>query len=99
MRAFALFFGLMVLALAAMGVFAYPAWLLVNSQPVWSVLHHILDYPLKFHRLGERVGMIAAAVGFVLVARRAGLWNKQTLGYGLRRPLFIRELLLGLVQG
>jgi membrane protease YdiL (CAAX protease family) len=88
MRAFALFFGLMIAALAAIAVFSYPAWLL---------LHPHFDFP--FHRIGERVGMLALVIGFVLVARSAGLADKQSLGYGLRRPLFIREMLLGLGLG
>ena len=88
MRAFALFFGLMIAALAAIAVFTYPAWLL---------LHPHFDFP--FHRIGERIGMLAFLIGFILVARRASLADKQSLGYGLRRPLFIRELMLGLLLG
>jgi membrane protease YdiL (CAAX protease family) len=88
MRAFVLFFGLMLLALASIAVFTYPAWLL---------LHPHFDF--KFHRIGERIGMLALVVGFVLVARRFGLADKQSIGYGLRRPLFVREMLLGLALG
>jgi CAAX protease family protein len=88
MRAFALFFGLMLAALASIAVFSYPAWLL---------LHPHFDFP--FHRIGERVGMLALVIGFILVARRVGLADKQSVGYGLRRPLFIREMLLGLLLG
>jgi membrane protease YdiL (CAAX protease family) len=88
MRAFALFLGLMIAALAAIGVFTYPAWLL---------LHPHFDFP--FHRIGARIGMLALLVGFILVARRARLADKQSLGYGLPRPLFIREMLLGLALG
>jgi membrane protease YdiL (CAAX protease family) len=88
MRAFALFFGLMLAALASIAVFTYPAWLL---------LHPHFDFP--FHRIGERIGMLALVIGFILVARRVGLADKQSVGYGLRRPLFIREMLLGLLMG
>jgi membrane protease YdiL (CAAX protease family) len=88
MRAFTLFFGLMIAALAAIAVFSYPAWLLLSPH-----------FDLKFHRVGERIGMLALAIGFVLVARRAGLADKRSLGYGLARPLFIREMLLGLALG
>jgi len=88
MRAFTLFFGLMLVALAAIAVFSYPAWLLLSPH-----------FDLKFHRMGERIGMLALAIGFVLVARRAGLADKRSLGYGLPRPLFIREMLLGLGLG
>jgi len=88
MRAFALFFALMMVALAAIAVFSYP---------VWVLLHPYFSFP--FHRMGERIGMLALAIGFVLVARRAKLWDKQSLGYGLRRRLFIREMLIGLALG
>ena len=88
MRAFSLFFGLMLAALASIAAFSYPAWLL---------LHPHFDFP--FHRMGERIGMLALVVGFILVARRVGLADKQSLGYGLRRPLFVRELLIGLGLG
>ncbi len=88
MRAFVLFLGLMIAALASIAVFTYPAWLL---------LHPHFDFP--FHRIGERIGMLALAVGFVLVARRAGLSDKRSLGYGLPRPLFVREMLIGLALG
>jgi membrane protease YdiL (CAAX protease family) len=88
MRAFALFFGLMLLALASIAVFTYPAWLL---------LHPHFDFP--FHRIGERIGMLALVIGFIIVARRVGLADKQSVGYGVRRPVFIREMLLGLLLG
>ncbi|HEY3784526.1 MAG TPA: CPBP family intramembrane glutamic endopeptidase [Steroidobacteraceae bacterium] len=88
MRAFSLFLGLMLAALAAIGAFSYPAWL---------VLHPHFDFP--FHRIGERIGMLALLVGFVLVARRAQLADRRSLGYGLPRPQFLRELLGALAIG
>ena len=88
MRAFAWFLGLMLVALAAVVLFAYP---------VWTLLHPHFDFP--FHRVAERVGMLALLVGFVLVARRLGLADKRSLGYGLPRRLFVREMLLGLAFG
>jgi len=88
MRSFALFFGLMLVALLAIGVFSYPAWLL---------LHPHFDFP--FHRIGERIGMVALLVGFVLVAGRARLADRRSLGYGLPRPLFVREMVTGLAIG
>jgi uncharacterized protein len=72
MRAFLLFFGLMLAALASVAIFTYPAWLL---------LHPHFDWP--FHRIGDRVG----------------LSDKQSVGYALPRPLFIREMLTALVLG
>jgi membrane protease YdiL (CAAX protease family) len=88
MRAFALFFGLMLAALASVAVLTYPAWLL---------LHPYFEFP--FHRLGDRIGLLVLVIGFILVARRIGLADKASLGYGLRRPLFIREMLIGLGVG
>lgn len=88
MRAFAWFLLLMALALAAIAVFTYPAWLL---------LHPHFDFP--FHRIGERIGMLALAVGFVLVARHLGLADRGSLGYGVPRRIFMRELGFALVLG
>ena len=88
MRAFAWFLGLTALALAAIAVFAYPAWML---------LHPFFDFP--FHRVGERIGMLALLVGFLLVARRLRLADRASLGYGLPRRAFLRETSLGLALG
>lgn len=88
MRAFAWFLLLLAAALAVVALGAYPAWLL---------LHPHFDFP--FHRIGERLGMLALAVGFLLVARHLGLADRGSLGYGLPRPRFVREMLLGLALG
>jgi uncharacterized protein len=88
MRAFLWFLLLIAAALAAIAVFTYPAWLL---------LHPHFDFP--FHRIGERIGMLALLVGFVLVARHLKLADRVSLGYGLPRPLFLRELALAAALG
>jgi membrane protease YdiL (CAAX protease family) len=88
MRAFAWFLGLTALALAAIAVFAYPAW---------TLLHPFFDFP--FHRIGERIGMLALLAGFLLVARRLRLADRASLGYGLPRRAFLRETSLGLALG
>lgn len=88
MRAFAAFLGLFLVAFAFVAVFAYPGWLL---------LHPHFDFP--FHRIGERIGMIGLAVGFVLVARRLGLADRASLGYGAPRREFLREWGVGLGLG
>jgi uncharacterized protein len=62
MRAFGIFLALLAAALAVVALGTYPAWLL---------LHPHFDFP--FHRIGERLGMLALLVGFMLVARRFGL--------------------------
>src|SRR5579859_5983891 len=88
MRAFAWFLGLFLVAFAVVAVLSYPAWLL---------LHPHFDFP--FHRIGERVGMLGLLAGFLLVARRLGLADRVSLGYGARRGEFLREWGLGLVIG
>ena len=87
-RTFAWFLVMMALALAAIAVFSYPCWLL---------LHPHFDFP--FHRMGERIGMLALLSGFVLLARRLKLADRASLGYGLARRAFVRELALGLLLG
>jgi uncharacterized protein len=88
MRALLWFLGLMALALLAIAAFTYPAWLL---------LHPHFDFP--FHRIGERIGMLALLLGFIAVARHLGLADRASLGYGLPRRAFVRELAVGLVLG
>jgi membrane protease YdiL (CAAX protease family) len=88
MRAFVWFLALLAGALAATAVFTWPAWLL---------LHPHFSFP--FHRIGERIGMLALAIGFVLVARRLRLADRGSLGYGLPRRAFLREMLIALGLG
>lgn len=88
MRAFAWFLLLLAAALAVVALGTYPAWLL---------LHPHFDFP--FHRIGERIGMLALLAGFILTARRLGLADRASLGYGLPRRAFVRELLVGLALG
>ncbi len=88
MRAFGWFLGLLALALAAVALLAWPAWLL---------LHPRFDFP--FHRIAERVGMLALLIGFLALARRLGLTDRGSLGYGAPRRIFVRELGLALLLG
>src|SRR6185312_52932 len=88
MRAFAWFLLLIALSLAAMAALSYPAWLL---------LHPHFDFP--FHRIGERIGMLAFLLGFLLVARRLRLADRASLGYAAPRGVFVRELAIGLALG
>jgi hypothetical protein len=88
MRTFACFLGLILLGLASIAMFTYPAWLL---------LHPHFDFP--FHRIGERIGMLALGLGFLAVARRLGLGDRASLGYGLSRFAFLRESAIGLAFG
>jgi membrane protease YdiL (CAAX protease family) len=88
MRTFFWFLGLLLAGFAAMALFAYPAWLL---------LHPHFNFP--FHRIAGRVGMLALLIGFVGVARRLGLADRASLGYGVARRVFIREFFLALALG
>jgi len=88
MRTFFWFLGLLAAAFAAMALFAYPAWLL---------LHPHFDFP--FHRIAGRVGMLALLIGFVSVARRLGVADRASLGYGIARRVFLGELLRALALG
>ena len=88
MRTFAYFLGLILLGLASIAVFTYPAWLL---------LHPHFEFP--FHRIGERIGMLALGFGFLITARRLGLRDRTSLGYGLTRLEFASEASIGLALG
>ncbi len=80
--------GLILLGLVSIAVFSYPAWLL---------LHPHFNFP--FHRMGERIGMLALLMGFVMSANRLGLNDRTSLGYGVPRRVFLRETALGLALG
>jgi membrane protease YdiL (CAAX protease family) len=88
MRAFAWFFGLTLFALAVMALAGYPAWVL---------LHPHFDF--AFHRIASRIAIVAAAAGLVFIARRLGLNDRASFGYGLPWRRFVREWLLGLAFG
>jgi uncharacterized protein len=88
MRTFAYFLGLILLGLASIAIFTYPAWLL---------LHPHFEFP--FHRIGERIGMLVLGLGFLVTARRLGLRDRTSLGYGLTGRKFAREASIGLALG
>lgn len=86
MRAFLWFVLLIALGFAGMALLAYPAWELLGGT-------------LKFHRVASRIGMLTLLVGFVILARRLGVADRTSLGYGLSRRRFLHELALGLALG
>jgi membrane protease YdiL (CAAX protease family) len=88
MRAFMWFLGLVALGLAAIALLTYPAWLL---------LHPHFDFP--FHRIGERIGMLALLGGFLAVAPRLQLADRASLGFGLARRAFLAEFGLAAMIG
>ena len=88
MKAFGKFFGLILLGLAAIAAFGYP---------VWAALTPTFDFP--FHRVAGRVAMLAVLIGFIWLARRERLANKQSLGYGLPRRRWLREAGIAFLLG
>jgi membrane protease YdiL (CAAX protease family) len=88
MRAFAWFLALILVALSSIAAFTYPVWLLLHPQ---------FDFP--FHRIGERIAMLVLALCFALVARRLGLADRASLGYGLPRGRFLEQMAVGVVLG
>ena len=82
MRSFAIFLGLIALALAGIALFTYPAWLLTQS----------LGWEFKFHRIASRIAMLTFFAGFLLVARRLKVADRVSLGLGLPARQFLLEL-------
>jgi CAAX protease family protein len=89
MRSFAIFLGLIALGLAGMAALGYPVWLLIAPH---------IDNP-KFHRIAGRVGMLIVAIGFLFVARRLKVADRDSLGYGLPAGRFIVEVAKALCLG
>jgi membrane protease YdiL (CAAX protease family) len=81
MRALAWFLGLILLALAVMAALTYP---------VWQLLQPLFGFP--FHRVADRLGMLTLGVGFLLIARRLRLADRNSLGFGLPPRQFLREV-------
>ena len=88
MRAFAWFFGLVLVCLVIMGIVAYPSW---------ALLHPHFDVP--FHRTASRMGQLALAIGVFFVARHLHVANKRDFGYGLPWRQFIPAMLKALALG
>ena len=80
MRSFAVFMGLIALGLVGMAFLAYPAWLLLAPH-----------FDLKFHRVASRIGMLLLICGFILVARRLKVADRQSMGFGLPASAFVGE--------
>ncbi len=89
MRAFAWFLGMFVLGFAVIAIVSYPAWLLVHP--------HFVDW--AFHRIGSRIGQLVLLIALVVLARRLGVANRASFGYGLPAGVFMRELGKALALG
>ncbi len=88
MRAFALFVALLAGSLLVAAVLTYPAWWLVSLISIEPV-----------HRVMHRIAMLLALVGLVMLTRRLGLSDKESLGYGMPRRQFLRQMGIGFACG
>lgn len=88
MRYFFLFVALLAAALVLASALTYPAWLLVSTISIEPV-----------HRVMHRVAMLLALIGLVLLTRRLGLSNRESMGYGMPRARFLRQLVAGWIAG
>lgn len=88
MSAFLRFFALLGLSLLSAALIAYPVWLAVGLIAVEP-----------FHRVMQRVAMLFALLGLVMMVRRSGLSNRQALGYSLPRTQFLKQMLIGFATG
>ncbi|MGH8177574.1 MAG: CPBP family intramembrane glutamic endopeptidase [Steroidobacter sp.] len=88
MRSFLLFLALLAVSLVAAAALTYPAWLLVSTISVEPV-----------HRVMNRVAMLFALIGLIYLTRRLGLSDRTSMGYGLPRRKFLRQLTIGWLCG
>ena len=78
-------FGTLVLA-------ALVAW------PVWLVVHALVpEWP--FHRVVSRFWQLLLLAGLLFALRGLGLRGRADWGYGLPRPVFLRQFAIGLAIG
>lgn len=88
MRTFGIFLLLFALAAVVSGLLTYPAWALLQT---------FTDVPI--HRVMNRIGMLILAITTVMFLRQRGLADRASLGYALRRPVFIRQMSIGFASG
>ena len=88
MRSFLLFLVLLAAALIVASALTYPAWLLVATISVEPV-----------HRVMNRLAMLFALIGLIYLTRRLELSDRQSMGYGMPRGRFLRQLAIGWVAG
>jgi membrane protease YdiL (CAAX protease family) len=88
MRTFFLFVALLAAALIVAAALTYPAWWLVSLISVEPV-----------HRVMNRLAMLFALFGLIYLTRRLGLSNREAMGYGMPRPRFLRQMLVGWLAG
>jgi membrane protease YdiL (CAAX protease family) len=88
MRIFLLFLALLGGSLLCAAAVTYPAWLLVSFVSVEPV-----------HRVMNRVAMLFALIGLVLLTRQLGLSNRDSLGFDMPRGRFLQQIAVGWVCG
>src|SRR5262245_23823041 len=88
MRSFLLFLALLVGSLILAAALTYPAWLVVGLISVEP-----------FHRVMHRVAMLIALIGLIVLVRKLGLSNRESLGFGLPARRFAQQLAIGWLCG
>ena len=89
MRALAAFLAAILGSLLVAALLAWPAWLAA----------HAIDASLQFHRVVSRLWLLILLAGLLLVLRRLGIRGRDDWGYGLPRPVFLRQAGLGFAVG
>lgn len=88
MRAFFYLLLALALSLTLAAAITYPAWLLVGL---------VAEPP--FHRVMHRMAMLVGVCILVFLSRRLGVADRVSLGYGIARPVFIRQMLMAFAIG
>jgi membrane protease YdiL (CAAX protease family) len=89
MRATLAFLGVIFGTLLLAALLAWPLWLVVHGM-----------FPgLPFHRIVSRFWQLLLLVALLFAVRRMGLRGRADWGYGLPRPLFLRQVGAGLAVG
>jgi membrane protease YdiL (CAAX protease family) len=88
MRSFFLFIVLLAGSLVVAAALTYPVWLLVGFISIEPV-----------HRVMNRIAMLIALIGLVILTRKLGLSDRETMGYGVPRSQFVRQLIVGWLVG
>ncbi len=89
MRALAWFLGAICGTLLLAALLAWPVWQFAHAMgPEWP-----------FHRIVSRFWQLLLLLGLLLALRRLGLSSRADWGYGLPRPVFLRQAGAGLALG
>lgn len=68
------------------------------AWPVWLVAHALVpEWP--FHRIVSRFWQLLLLAGLLVALRGLGLRGREDWGYGLSRPVFLRQFAAGLAIG